>query len=80
MMGLAADTSEPAAGSFMVPPGQRQPRIRFSPEPSPLKRWDTAADYHIASITSTSAFSPSCRGYGVTRLEADWPAIGTCEA
>ena len=42
MMGLAAAASDPAAGSFVVPPGQKQAHIRFGPEPSPLKRSDIA--------------------------------------
>ena len=40
MVDLAAAAADPTAGSFAVPAGQRQARIRFGPEPSPLKRWD----------------------------------------
>ena len=38
MMDLATAAADPAAGSFVVPTGQCQARIRFGPEPSPLKR------------------------------------------
>ena len=38
MVDLAAAAADPAAGSFVVPAGQRQARIRFGPEPGPLKR------------------------------------------
>ena len=38
MVDLAAAAADPTAGSFVEPTGQRQARIRFGPEPSPLKR------------------------------------------
>ena len=38
MVDLADAAADPVAGSFVVPAGQRQARIRFGPEPSPLKR------------------------------------------
>ena len=38
MVDLAAAAADPTAGSLVVPTGQRQARIRFGPEPSPLKR------------------------------------------
>ena len=38
MVDLASAAADPAAGRFVVPAGQRQARIRFGPEPSPLKR------------------------------------------
>ncbi|CAL5219929.1 g1861 [Coccomyxa viridis] len=78
MMGLAAAASDPAAGSFVVPPGQKQAHIRFGPEPSPLKRSASEGSAlhslaHIAALQESaaplSALAPPPKRYGRTSIK-----------